>query len=840
MRARLGALGAAVGAMLAACAVAVMLTACTADKQPALDGALPPPDADVGVEASVVDLALDAVADADACKPGDEPSCVTSCKEYLLVDATCSAGAWSCSPHVGMATCQAPEHAPSVDPFIGTGGYLWTQAMLFPGATLPFGLVRLSPDMCLLGGFTLGSSATAGYHDQLTHTWGFSHTRLSGTGVADGGLFRLAPAKAVPMPALRRYTPLRVDHASEQASPGYYAVKLPDLGVLAELTATTHVGGHRYTFPTGASAYVVVDVSSHLPGQSTAGGKVKIDATAREVSGTILLKGGFAGRYGGLRGYFVARFDRAFEGFGTWTGATVKAAGTSASGDDVGAYLRFKSGATVEVLLGLSFVSEANARDNLKQQAAGKTFATLRKAAEERWNEQLLRVHINTSDADVREIFYTALYHSLIMPTNFTDENGQYLGFKGKLGQASGFTYRTDLSLWDTVRTTHPLFILAYPQIQLDALKSLVRMARIGGTIPRWPSGGGYAGSMFGTPADLMIAESYLKGITGFEVNEAYALMKKTALQDPPSDAPGRDGNLLCIKYGYCPADLMKRSVAATLEYAWEDGAIAALAKALNKTTDAATFAQRAQAYKGTWNSTTSYFQPRRADGTFVTPLYTEVTTYEAKTLGIDMDDYVEGSPRQWRWSVQQDPQGMIALFGGAKAFVKELETFMQQSTKGMSAIHPGPAYWHGNEHDFHAPYLFNEAGRPELTQKWVRWALTKRYSTDKAGLDGNDDGGTLSAWYVLSALGFYPIVGSANYWIGAPIVDSAQIVVGGEVIVTIIVEKQSATNLYVQQLLVDGVKHCKPAITHDELVGATLRFKMGPTPASKGGFDCS
>ena len=825
---------------LFSCRVLVALVAaCSPDQQTAPDGS-PPPTPDATFDATP-DVGMDSRPDLPTapCDPDDAPVCVTSCTEYLVVAATCSGGLWSCSPHVKKASCQAPQHAPSVDPFIGTGGVLWTQAMLFPGATLPFGLVRLSPDMCFLGGVTLGSAATAGYHDTFTHSWGFSHTRLSGTGAADGGLFRVAPAKAVPVPSLRKYLPLSVDHKSEKASPGYYAVKLPDVGVLAELTATTHVGGHRYTFAPGSPAFIVLDVSSHLPGQSTEGGSVTIDPKVREVSGSILLKGGFAGRYGGLRGYFVARFDQAFEDHGTWTGGSVKAGATKATGDDVGAFLKFKPGTTVEVQVGLSFVSVANARLNLQQQAGGKTFAALRAAAEKRWNEQLLRVHVNTSDANVRTIFYTSLYHSLIMPTNFTDENGDYLGFKGKVGQATGFTYRTDLSLWDTVRTAHPLFILAYPQVQIDSLKSLVRMARIGGTLPRWPSGGGYTGSMFGTPADLTIAESYLKGITSFEVDEAYDLMKKSALQDPPADAVGRDGNLLCIKHGYCPADLMTRSVAATLEYAWADAAIARLAQARNEPADAAAFAKRAKAYSGTWNPATQYFQPRRADGTFVEPLMTEVTTYEADALGLEMDDYVEGSPRQWRWSVQQDPQGLIALHGGAKPFVDKLETFMKQSTKDLGAIHPGPAYWHGNEHDFHAPYLFNEAGRPDLTQKWVRWALTKRYSTDSGGLDGNDDGGTLSAWYVLSALGIYPIVGSADYWIGAPIVDSAQIVVEGEVIVTIVAEKQSAANLYVQELKVNGVKHCKPTIAHDKLAGATLRFQMGPAPAPEGGFDC-
>ena len=717
--------------------------------------------------------------------------------------------------------------------------------MLFPGATVPFGLVRLSPDMCLPGGILPGNAATAGYHDTFDYTWGFSHTRLSGTGAADGGLFRVTPSTTWPIPAFRSYAPLRVDHSSEKASPGYYTVRLPDIHVQAEVTATEHVGAHRYRFAPGSDAFIIVDVSSHLTKQSTHEGSVQIDAPAREVSGTILLKGGMSGQYGGLRAYFVAHFDQAFVDFGTWDGNLAKGGVAQATGDNIGAFFKFKKGATVEVQIGLSYVSVANARQNLKDEAGGKTFATLRAAAGKRWNDDLLHVHINTSNANVRKIFYTALYHALIMPTNFTDTNGEYLGFNGKIGKANGFTYRTDFSLWDTVRTLHPLLILAYPKIQRDVLKSLVRMARLGGRLPRWPEGGGYTGRMFGTPGDVMIAESYLKGITNFEATEAFDFMKTAALKDPPSNAPGRDGNLLCIKYGYCPSDLMTKSVAATLEYAWADGAIAKFAHALNRPADAAVFTKRAQAYRGTWNPKTRYFQPRRADGTFVEPLLTEMTTYEANALGqyfpkLLMDDYVEGSPQQWRWSVQHDPQGLIGLFGGAKPFVVALEAFMSQSSHDLGAFYPGPAYWHGNEHDFHAPYLFNEAGRPDLTQKWVRWVLTKRYGTGHGDLDGCDDAGTLSAWYVLSALGIYPIAGSANYWIGAPIVESAQIVFDGEIIVTIIAENQSMKNPYVQELFVNGVRHCKPIITHAELKGSTLRFRMGPSPGVKGGFDCA
>ncbi len=554
--------------------------------------------------------------------------------------------------------------------------------------------------------------------------------------------------------------------------------------------------------------------------------------------------GAFSGRYGGLKGYFVARFSPPFEGFGTWMDGTLEEGRAVVTGDDVGADLRFSpaaSGEGIEVKLGISFVSPEGARANLEAEAGGLDFDGVHAAAVDAWENALGRLPFETASDDVRTIFSTALYHTMIMPTLFTDVTGEYLGFEEQVGVADGFTYRTDLSLWDTFRSEHPLLVFIAPEVQRDSLKSLVRMARIGGALPRWPSGAGYTGSMFGTPADMVIAESYLKGITDFEVDEAFEFMKLTALGPPPAGAKGRDGIEDCLEYGYCPADRMELAVSRTLEYAWADASIGLLAEALGHAQDAADFRDRSLEYRLTWNPETAYFHARNADGSWFEPFFPNMTSFIDQVFGnIFVDDYCEGSPRHWRWTAPHDPEGLLDLFGDPGFFVSELETFMEEASPAMGGIDPGPAYWHGNQHDMHAIYLFNEAGRPDLAQKWVRWALTERYGPGDDGLDGNDDGGTVSSWYVLSALGLYPVAGSDRYWIGAPIVDRAEVTPAGTATLTVIAENQGPDHPYVQESSLNGVRLCEPFLVHADLTpGSTLIFEMGLEPAPGGGFDC-
>jgi len=427
----------------------------------------------------------------------------------------------------------------------------------------------------------------------------------------------------------------------------------------------------------------------------------------------------------------------------------------------------------------------------------------------------------------------------MIMPTDFTDVNGQYLGFKEQVGTADGFTYRTDMSIWDTYRTEHPLLNLIAPDIQRDCLKSLVRMARIDGTLPRWPSGTGETGSMFGTPASMVVAESYLKGITDFEVEEAYGYMKNTSLQILAEGTRAQSDVQAFKDYGYVPADNQDISVSKTLELAWSDGSTALLANALGKTEDAALFTNKSMGYKNIFNPETQYFQGRYIDGSWVTPLLPNFTSYYDEILPKEVSSaYCEGSARQWRWSAPQDTAGLIGLFKNKSYFVSELDQFMADASKDRAALNPGGGYWQGNQHDIHALYLFDDAGRPDLAQKWARWALAERHSTDVNGLDGNDDGGTLSAWYVLSAVGLYPVAGSDRYWIGSPNVDKAEINLGTGKILTVVAENQSAENIYVQSVTLNGVRLTEPSIVHAQIAGGgTMTFVMGPSPAPGGGF---
>ncbi|MBE6771659.1 MAG: glycoside hydrolase family 92 protein [Ruminococcaceae bacterium] len=720
---------------------------------------------------------------------------------------------------VDMPEVEASEYGQYVDPFIGTGGTPWTCAMLSPAATVPFGTVRLGPDTCFVGGAYIIKMNTSGYYYEQGHIKGFSHSRLSGTGAEDYSCFRVTPATGKNKPAVMTYS-----HSKETASPGYYAVYLPSVGCLAELTADIHTGVHRYTFYDSDDARLYIDVTSAAANKTSTNGQVEYDEATGVISGGCLLDGQFAGRYDGLPTYFAAVTDK-----------PVLSYEINEDENDCGIDLNFGSleNDSVELKVGISFVSKENALLNLKAETDGLNFDSVRKNAADDWEERLSSIKIDTDDKDIKTIFYTALYHSMIMPSNFTDVNGEYLGFDKKVSVADGYTYRTDMSLWDTCRTTHPLYTLIAEDIQTDCLKSLVEMAETGGSLPRWPMGAGYTGSMQGDPANIVITESYLKGITDFDVETAYEYMKKSSDGNVRKD--GRNYIELYNEYGYIPQDIAPgdESVSRTLEYAWEDGAIASLAEALGKTDDAEKYAKKSMYYKNVFNPETKYFQARNSDGSFVWNFSPYITSfYDAVMIKKFADCYCEGSARQWRWSATQDIDGMIELFGSKEYFVSELEDFMEDASLTRAAVDPGSGYWIGNQPDIHTPYLFSNAGRKDLTQKWVRWTLKNRFSTDINGLDGNDDGGTVSAWYVFSSLGFYPLAGTDKYWIGSPNIDSAEIALSNGKILKITANNQSEKNIYVNNITLNGEKLDGCYITHSQLMnGGELVFTMGKTP---------
>ncbi len=719
---------------------------------------------------------------------------------------------------VEMPDIPQGEYGQYVDPFIGTGGTPWTCGMLSPAATVPFGSVRLGPDTCFVGGAYIVKTNTSGYYYEHGHIKGFSHSRLSGTGSEDYSNFRITPSVGNNGAKVMPYS-----HSMEEASAGYYAVYLPSVGCLAEMTAAVHTGVHRYSFYNSQDAHLYIDASSAAGNRTSQNAYAKYDDESGVISGGCLLMGNFAGRYDGLPAYYAAVTSKPVVSYEITDGGIDLNFGPLNNG-------------CVEIAVGISYVSEENALLNLKAETENLTldFDSIREKAAAEWEDALSVIKIDSDDKEIKTNFYTALYHSMIMPTDFTDVNGEYLGFDKQVHVAEGYTYRTDMSLWDTCRTTHPLYTLIAQDIQLDCLKSLVEMSKAGtGVLPRWPMGAGYTGSMIGDTASIVIAESYLKGITDFDVEAAYTAMKYTSETDTEKD--GRDWVDLYNEYGYIPddADGVNKSVARTVEYSWEDGAIASLAAALGKTEDAEYYGKKAMYYKNVFNPETKYFQARNADGSFVRNFSPYITSfYDAVMIKKFADCYCEGSARQWRWNALQDIDGMIGLFGSDEYFVKELDDFMKDASLTRAALDPGHGFWVGNQHDIHTPYLFANAGRADLTQKWVRWTLANRFSSDINGLDGNDDGGTLSAWYVFSAMGFYPLAGTDKYWLGSPNLNSAEITLSNGNTLKMTALNQSEKNVYVSGVTLNGQPLDGCYVTHEQLMnGGELIFTMTDKP---------
>jgi predicted alpha-1,2-mannosidase len=727
-----------------------------------------------------------------------------------------------------------------VNPFIGTGGFpTYTSGDDIPGPTMPFGMVRLSPDTRFFLGkdfFEESTVSNAGYYYADTHILGFSHTRLIGTGAYEGGHFRVYPSTGEKSSKnYRKGNYHQFSHKNEIAFPGYYAVKFTNLKIMAELTATERVGVHRYTFSGKAIPHILIDVSSSLGKGKTAEGEIHVSESG-EITGGIKTFGNFASRYGGQKVWFAARFSKPFFASNYWSGKKFVQEGSSIKGDTVGIDVRFEKVAPTEVIelkLAISYVSIENARQNLETETGGAGFDEIAERAKQAWEAKLSLVKIEGATDDRRKIFYSALYRSFQMPTIFNDVNGEYKGFDKQIHKTDGFRYFTDLSLWDTFRTIHPLFCLLAPDDQRDMAISLVKMSEQGGVLPRWPSGYGYTGSMLGASADIVLSETYLKGIRDFDVETAYQSMKKTAFAiDPPTDGfKPRPGIQMYMKYGFCPADSMGEAVSKTLEYAYADDAISKLAAELGYTEDSALFAKRARYYRNVWNPETQYFHPRNADGNFVEKFDPLMLTYfdfdEEYT-----DDYVEGSALQWRWAVLFDAPGLVSLFKDTAFFVHELNSFFEEANPKRGYWNPGSYYWHGNEPDIHAAYLFNFAGRPDLTQNWVRWVLENKYGSGYDGLDGDDDAGTLSAWYVFSSLGFYPVAGSDIYLIGAPLFEKATIQLG-ENQLEIETKNFSPKNKYVKKVWLNGAELKRWWFKHNEIAhGGTLLFEMDGNPS--------
>ncbi|MEM9067926.1 MAG: GH92 family glycosyl hydrolase [Myxococcota bacterium] len=700
-----------------------------------------------------------------------------------------------------------------VNPFIGTGGLGFGVGSAFPGPQTPFGLARPGPDTSAVDGAP-GFNHCAGYYHLDNYIRGFSQVRPHGMGIPEYGVIAIMPTDGMSVEKTsmdgRRSL---FSHEREVAEPGYYAVTLDDTNIRAELTASDHVAHHRYTFPDDADRVLIFDVGHTIGELTINAGEITVDAEAGEIVGVSQFSGGYSGRFGGMPVYFVARLDQPIEAAGTFRDGALEDA-TTQSGTAVGAWVRVPG--DVHIQVGLSFTDLAHARANLEAQTGD--FDDVRAATQARWEETLGRIEIEGRSEEDFTLFYSALYHALLMPTLASDVDGTYRGFDNEVHVAEGFRYFTDFSLWDTYRTQTPLLTLFYPELMREQLLSLLAMAREGGYFPRWPLGIGYTGGMVGDSANLVFADAYAKGLRDYDVAEAYALMRRTAFARPPDDAPygGRRAIDQYLERGYVPIEDAGWSASATLEFAYDDWGLAMLADAAGESEDAAQLRERARNWQNAWDPDQGYLLGRSRDGSF--PADVDPLRWQ--------HFYAEGNVFQYLFFAPHDLDALAETMGGADTLVARLEDVMQNSTRRVMTALPSNYYWHGNEPDLHYAWIFANFDRPAQSARWIRWIVRTFYDNTPAGLPGNDDSGTLSSWLVFAQLGFYPITGAEHYLIAAPMVTRAVAhLPGGD----LIIEAPNASDLrYEGTTSWEGTTLERARVSHAKLAaGGTLRFDI-------------
>ncbi len=716
----------------------------------------------------------------------------------------------------GCVVDETPEPAPplaeptsildDVDVFTGTSSLGFGVGSAFPGPALPFGMARPGPD-------TRGESSTlwslhcSGYRWSDPWIAGFSSMRLHGTGIPDYGAVALQPATNWDEPLRRQVDyKLRKDFDSEVASPGRYGVNLEtDAGpVEVELTATARTGHHVYTFPPAQDAGLILDISHVLPDMSFSEGELTANADGTQWQGWLHFDGAYSGRHGGETVYFVVRFDLAPIDTEVWT---------PDDNEDgaLGAFLAFDlvDGGEVQAQVALSFVDLEGAQANLDAEQPGFDFEGTAAAARQAWDDAFSSLAIAGGDEVARANYASSAYHSMLMPTLFTDVDGRYQGFDGAAHEAVGWTYYTDFSLWDTYRTLHPLMNLIDPDRQADFVRSLLAMGEQGGRLPRWPLGTGYTGGMLGDPAFTTISGALLRGIGDVDAGAALEQMLDTASQ--------RHRWVEWEAQGWLSVDGGGSSVAETLEYAWADHATANLAAHLGDPREPAIRA-RSEGWRNLFDDESGFLRPRAADGTWLTP-FEPLDSHDA---------YVEGNAWHYTFMAPQDAQALIDLFGRER-FVERLERFFYQATLDPVFTFPSLYYWHGNEPSIHASYLFALAGRPDLTRRWARWVEDNRYYPGPEGLSGNDDAGTLAAWYVFSAAGLYPIAGTTTYVLGVPRFEAVRTRIGDGWLMTRAPGLEDAADpTAVARITVNGVEWTEPTLDWSDISGgAEIVFEL-------------
>lgn len=708
------------------------------------------------------------------------------------------------------------SYAGWVNPFIGTD----YTGNTYPGAQIPFGMVQLSPDNGLPGWDRI-----AGYFYPDSTIAGFSHTHLSGTGAGDLYDISFMP---VTLPYKEAVSPLGIhslfSHADELASAGYYRVRLADYGIDVELTATERCGIQRYTFPE-AEAVVFLNLRKAMNWDSTNDSHI-------EVVDSVTIQGyrfsdGWAR---GQRVYFRTRFSRPF------TSVQIDSLPVLKDGRRVGTSVigRFgfftRMGEQITLSTALSAVSMEGAARNLAAEVPDDDFDKYRSAARKRWSDILSVIQIECGDRDEKVKFYTALYHSMLAPTIYCDVDGAYYGPDRQTHRANGWTHYGTFSLWDTYRAAHPLYTLVQPERVNDMVKSLLAFYEQNGRLPVWNLHGSETDMMIGYHAVVVIADAYLKGIGDFDPEKALEACVTTACLD------AYRGIGLYRRYGYVPYNVADPynadnwSLSKTLEYAFDDYCIARMAEKIGKTQIAAEFYRRSLNYRNVYNPAISFMQPRDDKGQFLP--------------GFSPDDYTphicESNGWQYLWSVQHDVGGLMNLLGGRERFAQKLDsmfTYTPAEEDELPIFSTGMIgqYVHGNEPSHHVIYLFNAAGQPWKTQHYAARVMRELYANKPAGLCGNEDCGQMSAWYVFSAMGFYPVnpVGG-EYEIGTPLYPEVRLHMPGGREFRISAPDVSSENCYIRSVKWNGRPYGRSYITHEQLTsGGTLEFEMSSEPCA-------
>jgi predicted alpha-1,2-mannosidase len=721
-----------------------------------------------------------------------------------------------------------------VNVFIGTGGHGHT----YPGATVPFGMVQLSPDT-----YNVGWDWCSGYHTSDTSIMGFSHTHLSGTGVGDMLDFLVMPGTgpARTQPGSRENPQegyrSRFSHSEEVAEPGYYSVLLKDYGIKAELSATERAGIHRYTFPASDSSHFIVDLAhAILSGPDAA---PNIISSQVKIAGNDTVTGGHrvANWASGRHLYFAMKLSRPFAAAEIVSdGKTLDGSVREASGRNLKVLLHYKTtaGEVIYVKVGLSGVSGEGALKNLDAEIPGWDFDRVRRAAHAAWEKELAKLTIETSNRKQKEIFYTSLYHTMLAPTLYDDVDGQYRGMDLQVRRlpAEQHNYST-FSLWDTYRALHPLYTLMHQERVPALVNDLIRMAQESPAgMPVWPLQGRETGCMTGYHSVVVIAEACVKGFQGIDYAAVYPRLMQRAMVD---DYRGLG---YYRKLGYIPSDKEEESATKTLEYSYDDWANAHIARALGKMDDYRMFVARASNWRNLWDKTTGFIRPRLESGAWAGPFDPKLTGVSKKWR-----DFTEANSWQATWLAQHDPHGYIDLLGSREAMVAKLDALFNQSSEINGEVPVDMTglvgmYAHGNEPSHHIAYLYAYAGAPYKTAERVRDLLEHQYNNAPDGLAGNEDCGQMSAWYVISALGFYAVDPvSGNYVFGSPLFNRAVIDMGGNRKLVVVAKNNSEKNKYVQSVTLNGKPLGKVWLPQSQIAqGGTLVFQMGAEPNRKWG----